>query len=234
MSNTVFVNYQTIIEAPWLNDVNNLVYSGVFQTPSVPVTPAWGAGTPNTGKFTTLTLVTPLSSANGGTDNSSAPANGQLLIGNGTNFVLNTLTAGSHIAIDNTIAGEIIINATTAGASQNASLVVTMDNGSNPIPAGNKCYITVPYNCSITGWTLYAEQVGNITCNVNSSSFLTFPALSSVDNGTPPALVGSQKNELYPPVGWATALTEGEVLVITVPSPATVTTATLTISILQG
>ena len=31
MASTTFVNYQTVIDAGWLNDVNSAVYSGTFQ-----------------------------------------------------------------------------------------------------------------------------------------------------------------------------------------------------------
>lgn len=49
--------------------------------------------------------------ANGGTGLSTVPANGQLLIGNGTGYTLSTLTAGPGISITNGI-GTITINNT--------------------------------------------------------------------------------------------------------------------------
>jgi len=52
--------------------------------------------------------------AYGGTGLTSTPTNGQLLIGNGTNFTLSTLTAGSNVTITNT-AGTITIASTGGG-----------------------------------------------------------------------------------------------------------------------
>lgn len=46
-------------------------------------------------------LTTPLSVPQGGTGRSNIPTNGQILIGNGTNYSLTTLTAGTGIAISN-------------------------------------------------------------------------------------------------------------------------------------
>lgn len=46
-------------------------------------------------------LTLPVSVANGGTGLSSTPTNGQLLIGNGTNYTLAALTAGNGIAVTN-------------------------------------------------------------------------------------------------------------------------------------
>lgn len=54
--------------------------------------------------------------ANGGTGLSTAPSNGQLLIGNGTGYALGTLTAGTGITVTNA-AGAITIASTAAGGT---------------------------------------------------------------------------------------------------------------------
>jgi hypothetical protein len=65
----------------------------------------------------TITLSGTLAVANGGTGLTTTPANGRLLIGNGTNYTLANLTAGSGISITNG-AGSITIAASGAsGAS---------------------------------------------------------------------------------------------------------------------
>jgi hypothetical protein len=58
---------------------------------------------------------TALPVANGGTGVTTTPTNGQLLIGNGTNYTLSTLTAGSNITITNT-SGAITIASTGGGS----------------------------------------------------------------------------------------------------------------------
>lgn len=79
MASTTFIDNQTTIYADWLNDVNNAVYNGIFQSSTITATSmvctgtasgagftnlinnvfaspgAIGSGTPNTGAFTTLT-----------------------------------------------------------------------------------------------------------------------------------------------------------------------------------
>ena len=64
--------------------------------------------------FNALTLTNALSVANGGTGLNSTPVNGQILIGNGTNFSLNTLTAGAGMNITNT-AGTITLSSPNSG-----------------------------------------------------------------------------------------------------------------------
>lgn len=67
--------------------------------------------TPNTPTSGAVVLAGTLGVANGGTGLTSTPTNGQLLIGNGTNYTLNTITAGTGISITNG-AGSITINNT--------------------------------------------------------------------------------------------------------------------------
>jgi hypothetical protein len=117
MASTTFIDNQTVIYASWLNDVNNVVYNGIFQSASITATSvicngtASGAGftnlinntftapgpigsvTPSTGKFTTLQatsltgLTTPLSASQGGTGISSPGTAGNLLTSNGSAWV---------------------------------------------------------------------------------------------------------------------------------------------------
>jgi hypothetical protein len=78
MASTTFIDNQTTIYAEWLNDVNSVVYDGIFQSPTITATSmvctgtasgtgftnlvnntfaspaAIGSTTPNTGAFTTL------------------------------------------------------------------------------------------------------------------------------------------------------------------------------------
>lgn len=64
--------------------------------------------TPNTLTTGAITLAGTLVVANGGTGLTTTPANGQLLIGNSTNYTLSTLTAGTGISVTNA-AGSITL-----------------------------------------------------------------------------------------------------------------------------
>lgn len=109
---------------------NEVIASNPAQTPgnfvitggSIDGTPI-GITTPAAGKFTTLDLTTALAVADGGTGLSSTPTNGQLLIGNGSGYSLNVLTAGSGMSITNS-AGTITL-ATTGGAGTVTSVNVS-------------------------------------------------------------------------------------------------------------
>jgi len=73
--------------------------------------------TPNTATTGAVTVAGTLVVGNGGTGLSTTPTNGQLLIGNGTNYTLSTLTAGTGITITNT-SGAISIAASSSGGAQ--------------------------------------------------------------------------------------------------------------------
>lgn len=66
----------------------------------------------------------PVSVPNGGTGLATAPANGQLLIGNGTNYTLNTLTAGANITITNA-AGSVTIAASATFVNDSVTTGIT-------------------------------------------------------------------------------------------------------------
>lgn len=82
--------------------------SPVLVTPNIG-TPSAGTLTSCTGLPLTTGVTGVLPIANGGTNTSSAPTNGQILIGNGTGYTLGTLTEGSNITITNG-AGTITIS----------------------------------------------------------------------------------------------------------------------------
>ncbi len=71
-------------------------------------------GLTTSGSGSTLSLTGTLSVANGGTSLATTPTNGQLLIGNATNYTLATLTAGTGVSVSNG-SGSITISATGGG-----------------------------------------------------------------------------------------------------------------------
>lgn len=81
------------------------------------------SGGPITGAGT-LTLAGTLGKANGGTGLTASPANGQLLIGNGTAYTHATLTAGAGVTITNG-AGSITIAASGGGVGTVTSVDVS-------------------------------------------------------------------------------------------------------------
>jgi hypothetical protein len=116
----------------------------------------------STSALTTGTL--PISS--GGTGLTGTPSNGQILIGNGTGYTLATITAGTNVSIDNSVAGAITITSTASGA--------TLSNTSS-----NSAYYPT-FSSSITGTfnTAYVSSSLNFNPYTNSGTGAV-PTLSS-------------------------------------------------------
>ena len=111
--------------------------------------------------------------ANGGTAVTSAPANGQLLIGNGTGYTLATLTAGTGVSITNG-AGTITINAPEVGTvtAVTATAPLASSGGNTPDISLTG---TVGVNNGGTGAT-------TLTGYVKASGTAAFTAVAQIPN----------------------------------------------------
>jgi hypothetical protein len=102
--------------------------------------------------------------ANGGTNLSTTPSNGQLLIGNGTGYTLSTLTAGANISIANA-GGSITITGSPNVTPSNKTTTYTLlaaDRG-NLIRFTGSSSTTFGITASATlgsGWYCYIENAG--------------------------------------------------------------------------
>ena len=108
----------------------------------------------------THTVAGTLPIANGGTNTASVPANGQLLIGNGTDYTVANLTAGTGVTITNT-AGGISIAAPDNGT-------VTAVTASSPIASSGG---TAP-NISLTGTVAIANGGTNTTATPTAGAIV--------------------------------------------------------------
>ena len=126
-----------------------------------------------TGLPLTTGVIGTLPIANGGTAITSAPASGEVLIGNGTGYSLATLTAGTGVTITNA-AGSITINAPDVGT-------VTAVTASAPLASSGG---TTP-NLSLTGTVGVANGgtgATTLTGYVKGSGTSAFTASSTIPN----------------------------------------------------
>jgi len=130
---------------------------------------------------TTFSLDTPVTVLNGGTGQSSAPTNGQLLIGNGSNYSLSALTAGTGVSVTNGTGSISIANTApdqtvvlTGGGATSVTGTYPSFTISTSVSAGSVTSVDV--SGGITGITFSG---GPIT----SSGTITMAGTLAISNG---------------------------------------------------
>lgn len=114
-----------------------------------------------------------LSIANGGTGLSSAPTNGQLLIGSGSSYALGTLVAGDNVTIV-TGSGTIIISASGGGGGSGD--ITAVNAGTNLTGGGTSGDVTLNLSSSISLTSVTASFSGsgaNVT-SITASNISNF------------------------------------------------------------
>ena len=102
----------------------------------------------------------------GGTGQTSAPSNGQLLIGNGSSFVLSTLTAGTGMTITNASGSITLSSAGLPVVTVTASTAISASAGFHYIlTAGSAATVTLPASPTISD-TVYVTVANGLTTNV--------------------------------------------------------------------
>lgn len=106
--------------------------------------------------------------------------------------------------------------------------VATFVNGGSALAAGAKIYVQINYACTVSNWTVLADQSGSCVMEIKRSTYASFPTVTSIiGGGNAPTLSSVQKNTAAPS-GWtSTALVAGDTLEISLTSSSTITFAAL-------
>lgn len=185
------LNICTVSSTTVLSGIGEIVYDTILNldtaTPYVPTssTIGWNPVTLGFTQAHELTLETPLVVSSGGTGLAVVnPADGSLLIGNGTDFTLNTLTAGTGINIVNSTGG-IIISSTASSIpffERNTSFTANVSEG---------YYCTGPLTATLPASPINGDVVSFITFGVspttveaNTGQYISLGNVTSIIQGT--------------------------------------------------
>ena len=121
--------------------------------------------------------------------------------------------------------------AITERVLEKISITFIIDGGGSVITTGQKGHLEIPFACTITGWTLLADQSGSIVIDVWRDTYANFPpTVADTIAGTEKlTLATAQKNQDLALTTWTTAVAAGDILAFNVDSAATVTRVTLSI-----
>ncbi len=152
---------------------------------------------------------------------------GTILYRNAADWVALAPDSGKYLQSQG--AGSDPIWATVAGGSSTGSFGVTVDGGGSVLTAGSKGYVYIPFACTITGWSLVADQAGSVAFDVEKAADGTIPSASIVASAAP-ALSSDQIERSTTLTGWTTSVTANDVIEFEITgTPATITRATLQI-----
>lgn len=112
------------------------------------------------------------------------------------------------------------------------AITFVVDGGGVAIIPGIKGDLFVPYDCTITGWTLIADRIGDILVDVEVDNLLAFPptVADTIVAASPPILIAQQANSGLP-VGWITSLPAQSVLRYKVVSALDVQRVTIALTV---
>ena len=169
MASTTFVNYQTVIDAAWLNDVNSAVYSGTFQASTITPT-----NITSSGAISGATVA--------GTTSVTTP-----IVKSGTSLTLQTNGSTTALTLDTSQ------NATFAGKVASASSLQLATNGTTTAitidPNQNVGVGVTPSAWQTTRKALQFGAVGALAADsastqyLNNAYFNTSGSLTYIANG---------------------------------------------------
>ena len=104
-----------------------------------------------------------------------------------------------------------------------------IDGGGGVIDAGEKGYLRLPFNGTITGWSLVGNTSGSMVVDVWKDTYANFPPVvgDTITGSDKPTLSAAQKNTSTALTGWTTTFNEGDWLAFNVDSASGISRATV-------
>jgi hypothetical protein len=108
-----------------------------------------------------------------------------------------------------------------SSVSANAEIIYVIDGSGLVLSTGFKGALEVPFNCTINGFTMLADQSGNVAIQINKDTYtnalITFSPLLNTGANTI-NLVNQIKNTSTTLTGWNTTINTGDILTYNVSS----------------
>jgi hypothetical protein len=156
---------------------------------------------------------------------------GQQVSHGGQIYALVTAHTSGTFATD-LATGDWLLVGTLPASVVSGSLNLVVDGAGASITTGLKGYLIAPFACTITGWTMIADQAGSAVVDIWKTSYAGAPPLvaNTITGSALPTLSTAQKATSTTLTGWTVAVATGDVLAFNVNSAATVTKLSLSLA----
>lgn len=127
--------------------------------------------------------------------------------------------------------------ATLPASIQTAAIQFVIDGAGAAITTGLKGYIEIPFSCTITQSSLFADQTGSIVVNVWKTTFALFnpgvhPVVADkITASAPPTIAAGVKAQDATLTGWTTTINAGDILAFNVDSVTTIQRVTIDLKV---
>jgi len=112
-------------------------------------------------------------------------------------------------------------------------LIFLADGGGVTLLAGVKGYLQIPFDCTITGWSLLADTIGSCVVDIWKDAYANFPPTlaDSITAAAKPTISASDKGTSTTLTSWTTSISAGDVLAFNVDSATNITKLTITLNV---
>ena len=113
------------------------------------------------------------------------------------------------------------------------SITFIFDGGGGAITTGIKGDLTIPFACTISEWTLLADQSGSIVVDIWKDTYANYPptGADTITGSAKPTLATATKNQSSTLTGWTASITAGNTLRFNVDSVTSITRVTLALKV---
>jgi hypothetical protein len=158
------------------------------------------------------------------TDTTRAPLNNPVFTGDPQ---VPTASAGDN---DTSIASTAFVNTAIANTKE-ISITFIVDGGGSAISTGIKGDLEIPFACTITRWTLLADQSGSIQFDIWKNVYASYPptVANTITASAKPIISSALKGQSSTLTGWTTSVAAGDTLRFNVDSASAITRCTISL-----
>ncbi len=108
---------------------------------------------------------------------------------------------------------------------------IILGNGLAEIATGVDCWVRMPYDCTITGVMMLANESGSIVMDIWKNTYANYPPtdVDSITSSAPPTISSATKSTDTTLTDWTTDISEGDILMFNVDSVTDIKRLTLTL-----